>query len=58
MHDVEKLSIISCPEDLEVYTNALRRKLQRLPANCLSRVAEILFANSFSPAGFDVEMHV
>lgn len=28
---------LCCQKDLEVYANALRRKLQRLPANCLSR---------------------
>lgn len=28
---------LCCRKDLEVYANALRRKLQRLPANCLSR---------------------
>uniref|UniRef100_A0ACD5WQY3 Uncharacterized protein n=1 Tax=Avena sativa TaxID=4498 RepID=A0ACD5WQY3_AVESA len=33
---------LCCPEDLEVYTNALRRKLQRLPANCLSRAHGVI----------------
>uniref|UniRef100_A0ACD5YZB4 Uncharacterized protein n=1 Tax=Avena sativa TaxID=4498 RepID=A0ACD5YZB4_AVESA len=33
---------LCCPEDLQVYTNALRRKLQRLPANCLSRAHGVI----------------
>ncbi|KAL5198943.1 hypothetical protein ABZP36_002455 [Zizania latifolia] len=33
---------LCCPEDLEVYTNTLRRKSQRLPANCLSRAHGVI----------------
>lgn len=33
---------LCCPEDLEVYVTALRRKLQRLPANCLSRAHGVI----------------
>ncbi|CAN6169327.1 unnamed protein product [Urochloa humidicola] len=33
---------LCCPKDLEVYTNALRRKFQRLPANCLSRAHGVI----------------
>nr|CAB3459049.1 unnamed protein product [Digitaria exilis] len=33
---------LCCPKDLEVYSNALRRKFQRLPANCLSRAHGVI----------------
>ncbi|TVU37113.1 hypothetical protein EJB05_10406, partial [Eragrostis curvula] len=33
---------LCCPTDLEVYANALRRKFQRLPANCLSRAHGVI----------------
>ncbi|KAG0541638.1 hypothetical protein BDA96_02G034200 [Sorghum bicolor] len=33
---------LCCPKDLEVYTNALRRKFQHLPANCLSRAHGVI----------------
>ncbi|CAN6206535.1 unnamed protein product [Urochloa humidicola] len=33
---------LCCPKDLEVYTNAVRRKFQRLPANCLSRAHGVI----------------
>ncbi|KAM3372262.1 hypothetical protein ACQJBY_019247 [Aegilops geniculata] len=33
---------LRCPEDLEVYANALRGKLPRLPANCLSRAHGVI----------------
>ncbi|XP_021307797.1 uncharacterized protein LOC8077518 [Sorghum bicolor] len=33
---------LCCPKDLEVYTNALRRKFQYLPANCLSRAHGVI----------------
>ncbi|RCV14647.1 hypothetical protein SETIT_2G441600v2 [Setaria italica] len=33
---------LCCPKDLEVYTNALRKKFQRLPANCLSRAHGVI----------------
>ncbi|XP_025802448.1 uncharacterized protein LOC112881795 isoform X2 [Panicum hallii] len=33
---------LCCPKDLEVYTNALRSKFQRLPANCLSRAHGVI----------------
>ncbi|OEL26382.1 hypothetical protein BAE44_0012600 [Dichanthelium oligosanthes] len=33
---------LCCQKDLEVYTNALRRKFQRLPANCLSRAHGVI----------------
>ncbi|KAG8079235.1 hypothetical protein GUJ93_ZPchr0007g6307 [Zizania palustris] len=33
---------LCCLEDLEVYANALRRKSQRLPANCLSRAHGVI----------------
>ncbi|VAH26076.1 unnamed protein product [Triticum turgidum subsp. durum] len=39
---IKKLSVIRCPEDLEVYANALRGKLPRLPANCLSRAHGVI----------------
>ncbi|XP_052162168.1 uncharacterized protein LOC127779434 isoform X1 [Oryza glaberrima] len=33
---------LCCPKDLEVYANALERKLQRMPANCLSRAHGVI----------------
>ncbi|KAF0908581.1 hypothetical protein E2562_026630 [Oryza meyeriana var. granulata] len=33
---------LCCPKDLEVYANALGRKFQRLPANCLSRAHGVI----------------
>ncbi|XP_062186949.1 uncharacterized protein LOC133890548 [Phragmites australis] len=33
---------LCCPKDLEVYADALRRKFQRLPANCLSRAHGVI----------------
>ncbi|KAE8792118.1 hypothetical protein D1007_33271 [Hordeum vulgare] len=33
---------LRCPEDLKVYANALRGKLPRLPANCLSRAHGVI----------------
>ncbi|WVZ67162.1 hypothetical protein U9M48_016282 [Paspalum notatum var. saurae] len=33
---------LCCPKDLEVYADALRRMLQRLPANCLSRAHGVI----------------
>ncbi|KAG2647743.1 uncharacterized protein LOC120694924 isoform X1 [Panicum virgatum] len=33
---------LCCPKDLEVYTNALRSKYQRLPANCLYRAHGVI----------------
>ncbi|KAM3392383.1 hypothetical protein ACQJBY_013486 [Aegilops geniculata] len=33
---------LRCPDDLEVYVNALRRKLPRLPANCLSKAHGVI----------------
>ncbi|KAK3126092.1 hypothetical protein QOZ80_7BG0613780 [Eleusine coracana subsp. coracana] len=33
---------LCCAMDLEVYANALRRKFQRLPANCLSRAHGVI----------------
>uniref|UniRef100_M8C8Q2 D-alanine--D-alanine ligase n=1 Tax=Aegilops tauschii TaxID=37682 RepID=M8C8Q2_AEGTA len=39
---IKKLSVIRCPEDLEVYANALRGTLPRLPANCLSKAHGVI----------------
>ncbi|VAH41841.1 unnamed protein product [Triticum turgidum subsp. durum] len=39
---IQKLSVIRCLEDLEVYANALSGKLPRLPANCLSRAHGVI----------------
>ncbi|XP_006658994.1 uncharacterized protein LOC102717361 [Oryza brachyantha] len=33
---------LCCPKDLEVYANALGKKLHRLPANCLSRAHGVI----------------
>uniref|UniRef100_A0A0A9E2V9 Uncharacterized protein n=1 Tax=Arundo donax TaxID=35708 RepID=A0A0A9E2V9_ARUDO len=33
---------LCCPKDLEVYADALRRKFQHLPANCMSRAHGVI----------------